>query len=146
MIQRVQTIFLLIALIMGITLCFMPIASISLLSSEMTLTIFGLDSSPKWYLTLLFAPGIMIIAIQILMFKNRIKQIKLGLLGILSWIIWASTLAVVTNYVILKNIDYSEINFQYGAVFPLVIILFIRMANRAIKKDEDLVRSIDRIR
>ncbi|MDD2564689.1 MAG: DUF4293 domain-containing protein [Salinivirgaceae bacterium] len=146
MIQRIQTIFLLIALILGVVLCFIPAATISLVSTEMTLTIFGLNTAPQWYLILLYSPGLLIIAVQIFMFKNRIKQIKMGRMGILIWFLWVGLFSLITWFVFLENIQYQNINFEYGAIFPLVIVFLIRMANRAIKKDENLVRSIDRIR
>ena len=146
MIQRIQTVFLLIALILGVVLCFIPAATISLVSTEMTLTIFGLNTAPQWYLILLYSPGLLIIAVQIFSFKNRIKQIKMGRFGILVWFLWVGLFSMITQFVFLKNIDYQNIDVEYGAIFPLVIVFLIRMANRSIKKDDDLVRSIDRIR
>ena len=146
MIQRIQTVFLLIALLLGVALCFIPTATISLVSTDIIINIFGIDTAPQWYLILLYSPGLIVILLQIFMFKNRIKQIKIGRLGIIIWFLWVGLFSTITQFELLKSIDYQSINFEYGAIFPLVIVFLIRMANRAIKKDEDLVRSIDRIR
>ena len=37
-------------------------------------------------------------------------------------------------------------NFEWINIIPLFSIILLVLANRAIKKDEDLIRSIDRIR
>jgi hypothetical protein len=33
-----------------------------------------------------------------------------------------------------------------GMFFPIIVILLLVLANKAIKKDEDLVKSVDRLR
>ena len=73
------------------------------------------------------------------MFKNRVKQIKIGKLAIAYWVIWA------VIFVIL-SLSIDNLKPSFGAIIPLLSILFIYLANKAIRKDEDLVRSIDRIR
>ena len=77
--------------------------------------------------------------VQIFMFKNRVKQIKIGKLAIAYWVIWA------VIFVIL-SLSIDNLKPSFGAIIPLLSILFIYLANKAIRKDEDLVRSIDRIR
>jgi len=44
------------------------------------------------------------------------------------------------------DFEITDTYYNFTLVFPLVSAILILMARRGIKKDEDLVRSIDRIR
>jgi len=90
---------------------------------------------------------VMLIAVvELFKYKNRMLQMKLGMinsflivavLGVLMWLIftgqdeWLPTIAG---------------KFGAGLFMPALAMVFNRMAIRSIKKDEDLVRSVDRIR
>ncbi|HPW66869.1 MAG TPA: DUF4293 domain-containing protein [Salinivirgaceae bacterium] len=137
MIQRIQTLFLLAAVICGVILFFIPVASA--IDANGLIFVTGIEGSTKWYLHLIFYPCIILPFAQIFMFKNRVKQIKIGKLAIAYWIIWA------VIFVIL-SLSIDNLKPSFGTIIPLLSILFIYLANKAIKKDEDLVRSIDRIR
>lgn len=138
MIQRIQTLFLLAAVICGVILFFIPVAS-AIDTSGLDLFVTGIKGSAKWYLHLIFYPCLILPFVQIFMFKNRVKQIKIGKLAIAYWVIWA------VIFVIL-SLSIDNLKPSFGAIIPLLSILFIYLANKAIRKDEDLVRSIDRIR
>ena len=88
----------------------------------------------------------LIAAVEMFMYKNRMLQMKLGMinsvlivvvLGVLMWLIftgqdeWLPSIAG---------------KFGAGLFMPALAMVFNRMAIRSIKKDEDLVRSVDRIR
>ncbi|HOG20567.1 MAG TPA: DUF4293 domain-containing protein [Salinivirgaceae bacterium] len=137
MIQRIQTLFLLAAVICGVILFFIPVAST--IDANGLIFVTGIEGSTKWYLHLIFYPCLILPFVQIFMYKNRVKQIKIGKLAIAYWLIWA---------VIFVILSLSINNFKpsFGTIIPFISILFIYLANKAIKKDEDLVRSIDRIR
>ncbi|MGK0436639.1 MAG: hypothetical protein ACJAX0_000876 [Flavobacteriales bacterium] len=43
-------------------------------------------------------------------------------------------------------IEKTEINYGIGLFLPIVALICLLMANRAIKSDEKLIKSMDRIR
>jgi hypothetical protein len=85
--------------------------------------------------------------VAIFWFKNRKQQ---------SWIARAASifaLAVAVNvcldiYFISHDsgTGLNNITFQVGIAFPVLVFVLIALAQRAIRKDEDLVRSMDRLR
>jgi glucan phosphoethanolaminetransferase (alkaline phosphatase superfamily) len=103
---------------------------------------------------LLFLPIILVVILTailivytIFQYKNRPLQIKLSNVGVLACI--ALILAIFFLYIpmIEKKIgiipDYRK---SFGIYMPLVSLVFMVMANRAIKRDENLVKSADRLR
>lgn len=131
MIQRIQTIYLLIASIAFALLSFkIPFWS---LNDEFIYA----QNDNKLYLLLitLFVFSL----IGIFLFKKRIVQMKLLRLSIL------------IEFVVLVRLflTYKELNTPLDAkVFFLLMSAFVALllAYRGVKKDEDLVRSVDRIR
>lgn len=89
----------------------------------------------------------LLIAFTISQYKNRAFQVKLTNIGVLAAI--ALILGVFFVYIpmIEKKIaivpDYSK---AFGIYMPLLALVLLVMANRAIKRDEKLVRSADRLR
>jgi len=60
-----------------------------------------------------------------------------------------------TNLILLGLLLYQSLNLSgetlvsekgIGLVLPIIVVLLLVMANKAIKKDEDLVKSVDRLR
>lgn len=131
MIQRIQTIYLLIASIAFALLSFkIPFWS---LNDEFMYA----QNDNKLYLLLitLFVFSI----IGIFLFKKRTVQMKLLRLSIL------------IEFVVLVRLflTYKELNTPLDAkAFFLLMSAFVALllAYRGVKKDEDLVRSVDRIR
>ena len=131
MIQRIQTIYLLIASIAFALLSFkIPFWS---LNNEFMYA----QNDNKLYLLLitLFVFSI----IGIFLFKKRTVQMKLLRLSIL------------IEFVVLVRLflTYKELNTPLDTkVFFLLMSAFVALllAYRGVKKDEDLVRSVDRIR
>jgi membrane protease YdiL (CAAX protease family) len=81
--------------------------------------------------------------ISILSFKKRQLQFVLNRLNIIS------------NFVLLGVFVYRSLTLSgesllsekgIGVLLPIISIVFLAMANKAIKKDEDLVKSVDRLR
>lgn len=83
--------------------------------------------------------------ISIFMYRNRIKQMRFNVIvfllngALLGAIFWVSDnlASAVNGQAYYKNI---------GTVMPLISLVFVVLANRAIRKDEVKVRSADRIR
>ena len=81
----------------------------------------------------------------IFFFRDRNLQIKLSYAAIaitLAFSFWlAQSIRQVAN-----NLTFSTDNYGIGALLPSLSILFLILAIRAIKKDEKLIRSADRLR
>ena len=84
--------------------------------------------------------------IELFKYKNRLTQIKLGALNAL---LLSATL-VLSMYLILdvqKNFLPGVPGvYRIGIYFPVIGLIFNLLANRFIRRDEKLVRSVDRLR
>lgn len=136
MIQRIQTIYLVIAaIIMGALYMWFPIV----LGEDGTVII---DRKEPLVLGLIFI-SIALAIISILSFKKRQLQFVLNRLNIIS------------NFILLGVFVYRSLTLSgetlvsekgIGVLLPIISIVFLVLANKAIKRDEDLVKSVDRLR
>ena len=136
MLQRIQTIYMLFsALSMAALYLWFPMvkdsAGVAVIGREEPL-VFGL---------IFISIGLAVISI--LTFKKRQMQFVLNRLNIIS------------NFVLLGVFVYRSLTLSgetlvsekgIGVLLPIISIVFLAMANKAIKKDEDLVKSVDRLR
>ena len=104
------------------------------------------SSSPNWYLAALALAAVLVAWISIFQFKNRLNQMKLGALNAL---IMASCLGL-SFYIIAQNESSfspeTSGTISLGFYLPAFAMLLNILANRFIRKDEKLVKSVDRIR
>ncbi|TCK68659.1 uncharacterized protein DUF4293 [Winogradskyella wandonensis] len=136
MIQRIQTLYLLVALAISGGLIFV----FDLYTDVNQSVIFAKDN----YLYLgLFLGSALLSLISIFSYKNRQTQFVLGRLNI------------ILNFILLGVFVYQSLNLSgeatvsekgIGMILPIFSIVFLVLANKAIKKDEDLVKSVDRLR
>ncbi|NRD23007.1 DUF4293 domain-containing protein [Winogradskyella litoriviva] len=136
MIQRIQTLYLFLAAVISAGLIFV----FHLWIDDNGEKIYALDN----YLCLgLFLGSALLSLISIFRFKDRKSQFVLGRLNI------------ILNFILLGILVYEsskvpgEINFSekgIGIILPVFSIVCLVLANKAIKKDEDLVKSVDRLR
>jgi len=142
MIQRIQSIWLLLAAICGFLVTEAPVFKVTL-ANNVQRSIMATDS------LLLFAVIIgvsCLCAIGIFLFKKRPTQFRLCIISIIL------TIAAIALEV--KNVeDYKAATpgilkgtYQLGALLPILMIIFLIMAARAIYKDQKLVKSLDRLR
>ncbi len=144
MIQRKQTLYIGVAFILaGILTNFVSFFTIQE-TIKVVLTTALLNSS-----VLLKSVGVFFIisailsVVAILGYKNRQNQFVVNRINILINFYLLSVLL----YLSLKLPGEMQISEKgIGIYFPIAIIVLLVMANRAIKKDEDLVKSVDRIR
>ena len=96
----------------------------------------------KYILAMFTASGV-ISFITIFFYKNRKRQLIYNYLNIVLNLVLVGLL--VYN---LFNLPGEGINSQkgIGLILPLISIILLFMANSGIKKDEKLVKSVDRIR
>ncbi|MAP55382.1 DUF4293 domain-containing protein [Altibacter sp.] len=136
MLQRIQTIYLIISiLVMGALYVWFPVvrdaAGVTVIERSEPL-VFGL----------IFV-SIALTIISILSFKKRQMQFVLN------------RLTIILNFVLLGVFVYRSLTLSgetwvsekgIGVLFPIISIVFLVLANKAIKRDEDLVKSVDRLR
>lgn len=168
MIQRIQSIYLLLSGLCLILYFFLPFAlfNVPLIAGKAELSITGLkilsdDVLPQlpgmsFQLELTeikrftavaktFAILISLLSLIILfIYRKRKLQLKLGYLNMLLCTIFLAVLFLHIDKI--EESTGSEPNFRYGMIIPLFQFLLIFLANRGIKKDEELVRSVDRLR
>ena len=158
MIQRIQSVFLFIVGVCMICTFFFPVlkksnnqGSIELTYIEMTYTAKDKASSPKktktFYMGILAALAAVISLFSVSKFKNRLLQMKLGLLNSLVMCgILGCTMYFISQgeKMIGANLGYK--NFTVGFYLPIVGLISNILANRFIRKDEKLVRESDRMR
>jgi hypothetical protein len=137
MIQRIQTIYLLLAFVATAVLPFV-------------FPLWKLENGQDFYFMLdqiyivLFGLSTAMTAITIISYKKRQNQFVLGRLNI------------ILNLILLGLFVYRSLNLSgetatvsekgIGMFLPILTIVLLVLANKAIKKDEDLVKSVDRLR
>ncbi|MEP3836251.1 MAG: DUF4293 domain-containing protein [Algibacter sp.] len=136
MLQRIQTIYLLLASGVSAGLIFV----FHLWITDSGVSVFAKDE--LLYLGLFLASAVLSL-VAIFMFKNRKSQFVLGRLNI------------ILNFILLGFFVYQSLNVSgetavsekgIGMLLPIVSIVLLALANKAIKKDEELVKSVDRLR
>lgn len=144
MIQRVQTLYLLLATGMSALMLYLPVYELMPVdpSSSTTVTQFSIMSSS---LLLILNGGIGVLSfLCIFLFKKRNIQIRLcNLLMLITCVLIgllffsADTMSTSMN---------QRVHYLFGTYLPLLQLLFIFLAMRYVKRDENLVRSASRLR
>ncbi len=136
MLQRIQTVYLFIA--------FIFMAIVPFLTPLWVLK----DSGDFYFMqdqiyTVLFGLGSALIVWSILTYKKRQQQFVVN------------RVVIILNLILLGLFVYRFLNVSgeaevsekgIGMFLPIVSIVMLVLANKAIKKDEDLVKSVDRLR
>jgi len=99
-----------------------------------------------WYVAIIAIVIALVSLFSITQFKNRLTQMKLGIgLSLLNLGLFVSILIVTRETD--KWIDPEKFGQQQlGFYVPFISLLLTMAANRLIRKDEALVRSMDRLR
>ena len=143
MIQRVQTVYLLITSIISGVLIFVFNLWKSIEKSIFALDLLKSESNVLKLIPVLFLVSAMLAFVAIFIFKNRKLQFVIGRLTILINLILLGLLIYV-SLTLPGEASVSEKGI--GMFIPILAILLLVLANKAIKKDEDLVKSVDRLR
>lgn len=145
MIQRIQTLYLLAALILSAALFFIPLYSIETLNADSgTHDFHYADSTSNIIFLLLNSVIASLTLIVILLYKNRVLQVRLCNITMLITCIFIGTVFYFADHS--DSGIVSTVHYDYGTYFPLVQLVLLFIAMRAIRKDEALVRSADRLR
>ncbi|MCM4151165.1 DUF4293 domain-containing protein [Arenibacter sp. N53] len=136
MIQRIQTLYLIVVILLGAVVPFF----VNLWSDAGGNEIFAEN---EIFLSIAFYIVAVLGLLAIVLFKNRQNQFVVNRLN------------MILNLFLLGFFVYRSLNLSgetivsekgIGMLIPVFSIVFLVLANRAIKKDEDLVKSVDRLR
>jgi hypothetical protein len=154
MIQRIQSLYLLCALILGALCFFIPVAHILLPSGDLySFNLYGfrlLQGTNSIFSgkmnTLFIAGGVTCIIqlITIFLYKSRTLQMRLCIYGT----VFSATVTLLLFIVLyqLKKDSGAIIYYHLTSVLPLIGGILCFLAYKAIKKDDELVKSYDRLR
>ena len=161
MIQRIQTIYLLLSVAAIAAMFFFPLAQITGISEEYFLKVTGIynsiDQLGSSYLCLSFFPISGLLALEIIftltiifLYKKRNRQMMLCKLNLLILTVIIAVVFFYADYVIsLTGLPLPKdtlVNYKFTCLLPVISIILNYLAIRAIKKDDDLVRAADRLR
>jgi len=142
MIQRIQSIYLTIVIVLSAILPF-----VFKLWKNSNKEVFALDLFSELTLLSKLVPVFFFLSAlfaAIAFFKFKKRQLQFVLVRII----------ILINLFLLGILIYLSLTLPgevssekgIGMFLPIVVILFAFLANKAIKKDEDLVKSVDRLR
>lgn len=147
MIQRIQTLYLVIVLLLSVVLFLVPVYSMETLAVLNSSTPTGLQQftvlSNIVYLVLNSVAAVFAL-VSIFLYKNRTLQIRLCNLNMLIICIFIATIFYFADHS--KTNPDAMVHYEIGCYFPLIQLVFTFLAMRAIRKDDELVRSADRLR
>lgn len=150
MIQRIQSIWLLIAALLGLSVFMLNIISYSYVDpsagGEVTKGVKLMEYS--YLLALLAMILVALPLVAIFMFKNRKRQVNMALLAIvlnIGFVIFHVTY-IKDSYLSSLKIPPQSTSFGIASFIPVAAIVFLAMAISGIRKDEKLVRAADRLR
>ncbi len=158
MLQRIQTVYLAVAAIACIVLYFFPIANfyneVQGNYKFFICHIQSMDPEPKLRFSALFSLPAIILSLAsvgfsigtIFLFKKRWLQIRLIAFNAITLIVLILVLFFFYTAQ-LKTMTGADPDYTYpGMLLPILALVMLILANRAIKKDEHKVKSADRLR
>lgn len=145
MIQRIQTIWLALAGACLAALFFVPNEFIAVISTGEQ------GAAPTNFYSNLAGPimlGLAMIATlgSIFLFANRPQQARIVRLALLDTFLFMVIAGLLTYVDFQKNTSSPQLHLGWAIGIPVVAIIFQFLAMRAIKSDENLVKSADRLR
>ena len=151
MIQRKQNLLLFQVIFLGISLLIIPVVNVAIMNSEHHVSLFFGQSTPEittsighLAATLLNCVAILLSLFTLLQFKKLALQQKLSRLIVYLYL--ALTLMILfCPFIEIKEGQTAKPSYLAGAV-GLVAVFGAWQAGRFIKKDIDLLKSVDRIR
>ena len=157
MIQRIQTIFLVLVVILGVVFSFLPVLGFTGFDIEYVMNAYKttIEGNDEMVISKNMGVGVMqgmvflVALLTIFLYKNRSLQIKIGKLNIL---LIALQIAAIVMYSDSVKTAIGEptsdilVSFKIGSFIPVISLILTYLAIRFIKKDENMVRAADRLR
>ena len=151
MIQRKQTLYLFIAVIISIINLLLPLGMFVPQGMGVASLLFNIGikdaqgavdfvASP---LSILLSVNIILSVFAIAQYKKRMFQAKLCILSMCLYITWYAYLI----FILLHGVNINgDLQMNFNACLPLVALILTFMARKGVLADEKLIKSMDRIR
>ena len=144
MIQRIQSLYLFISAVISLGLIFV----FALWKNVAKIELFALDLLDELKIAFIIVPILFFLSglmslLSLFLYKTRLKQFVLNRFNILINLI---LLGVLIYHLLTLSGEAQVSEKGIGVVLPIIVIVLLVLANKAIKKDEDLVKSVDRLR
>lgn len=157
MIQRIQTVYLFLAAALTIVLLFLPIGTLQGSAGEFTFDVFALTSVSAgavalhtFYIAAMLIGSAIISLVTIFLYKNRKRQMTLTTCNLALFLLALVFMFYICPDLIFAKsalgIESSSFVFNYWILICILPPFGMFLANRAIRKDEALVRAADRLR
>ena len=150
MIQRKQTLYLLLVVVLGTLLCFFPPVEFLLPESTEYISLTAFD---KWPLAVMSIAIPLLALVVLFLFQRRLLQARLNIMNVVLCLGYYALVAlyaafVVKGYEAIHGMTLADADWYITlwAAVPAVNIVLTMMATRRILKDEALVRAADRLR
>jgi hypothetical protein len=143
MLQRIQTIYLILTSAVSGGLIFVFSLWNTLKEQIFVLNLFFSELLMLRVIPIMFITSAVLSFVTIFLFKDRKLQFVLGRIIILINL-FLLALLIYLSLTLPGEASVSEKGI--GMFLPILAILLLVLANKAIKKDEDLVKSVDRLR
>ena len=142
MIQRIQSIYLLLVIFLSIGAPFFFKLWVEADNEVFAFDLFAYESILYKLVPISFIISALLALITIFRYNDRQQQFVLG------------RIIILINLFLLGILIYLSLNIPgeifsekgIGMFIPSIVILFAVLANKAIRKDENLVKSVDRLR
>lgn len=154
MIQRIQSVYLLLASAIMLILFFSPIAQLELKDNIFLFfyhnRIEAADpviyrSISVWPVSLLLIIIVVVGLYAIFQFRNRIRQIRLCVFNIILHFGLIGLIYFFTQFTLKQEGGIQSV-FLWPVVIPFISMIITYIAFKKIQKDEMLIRSVDRLR
>lgn len=150
MLQRVQSIFLLLASGAMLVASAAPLATFLFNGDRVVFEAMGIYlngnlSDSTWGLFAVGAISSILALLTVFLYKNRMLQIRLSIFNIVLMI----GFYLYFGFIIFKLHPVESLQFQkvgVGIIMPIIAVILTVLAIRKIGADEALVRSLDRLR
>ena len=147
-IQRIQSVFLLIAVILMVVFAFFPALSFEMADKTVLYGALETGRAGSMHIDpLLFTLTILIsllALIDIFLFKNLQRQMTVCFVDILIGI--AMLVAICIQTFVVGNRDGWVVNWQWYLILPVLSIIFLMLAHKAMSRDKKTLRDADRLR
>ena len=148
MIQRIQSVYLLLVTGLLIASMCLPVGSIIDFNGAANVfkplgLMIGETFQSTWGLFGILMLAAIIAFATIFLFKNRILQIRMVIFN--SLLLVGYYLAFLAFYFVLRS-DDTSLQFHWALCFPLIAIILNYLAMRAIGRDEAMIHAADRLR
>ena len=154
MLQRIQTIYLLLIVVLTVAMLFLPLAVLQQGDALFSFDASGVSTMapadaellyPSWGLFVLTAIIALVAFVTIFLYKKRILQIRLCIFNALLMVGFYAFFAYLI-YSLKEGMDGMSVSVKIALSFPLISLILDYLAIRNIGADEALVRSLNRLR